>query len=104
MAAAGLGGRALAALRAGVGDRLHRLAVRVVPRLVDVAVLSGADANARIRQPGGGEGDRRPAPGHGMGAAAGDRPARGGSTGPPLRITRPCHAADVACAATAIAV
>ena len=40
MAAADLRGRALAALCAGIGDGFHRLAVRVVPRLVDVVVLS----------------------------------------------------------------
>ena len=80
----------------------HRLAVRVVPRLVDVVVLSRADADAGIRQRGGRQDDRRPASGHGMDLAGGDRPPCGGGDGPPHRLPRPHHAADVACDPAAI--
>ena len=47
---------------------VDRLAVRVVPRLVDALLLSGADADAGIGKRSGRQGDRRPASGDGMDA------------------------------------
>ena len=49
------GSGALAALRAGAGDDHHRLAVRLVSRLVGVVLLSCAAADAGFRQCGGQE-------------------------------------------------
>src|SRR6202011_1344955 len=88
------GNPTLAALCGGIGDHHPRLAIRLVPRLVDGVLLSRTDADAGFGKPRGREANRRPAPGDGMELAGGDRPPRRGGARPPLHLSRPHHAAD----------
>src|SRR3982074_815560 len=56
-AAGEFGSGALAALRAGARHDHYRMAVRLVSRLVDILLLSGAAANAGFRQCASRKGD-----------------------------------------------
>src|SRR5262249_44731939 len=73
LAAAELGARALDALCHGAGDDLQRLAVRLLPRLDRLVLLSVPATDAGLRQCSGRQGDRRAAPGGRMAAASPDR-------------------------------
>src|SRR3984957_2274348 len=96
LAAADIGGSALAALCACACDHDDGLDLCIRAWLVDLAVLCGPSADVADRKLAARKFSREMARHHGMGAAPGDRRPRGGRHGAHVYFPRPDHAADAA--------
>ena len=96
LAARGVRGRALVTLCACVCDHIDRLVLRLLPRLVHLAILCGTVANACCRGFGHRAGGRTAARDDGVGVTHSHRRSHRNRNSAPILLSRSCHATDAA--------